>query len=180
MVATVSGNTVAVIALGVTALVGFGSPLIQGHLARKRQKEALDAARAELETRLRTESERLAQTLAVDHRKTQYEAEREVLDACAAFIQRFRVFAGRKAATEVEIEALGTELGGHLARLRLWFDDETEIVQSFESMVSACAAYATGSPQLTENDERTVAMEEEITKARNRYLNAAREHLRSA
>jgi hypothetical protein len=169
MIATVPGNTVAVIALGVTALVGFGSPLIQGHLASKRQKEALDA-----------ESERLAQTLGADHRKTQYEAEREVLDECAVFIQRFRVFVDKEATTALELETLGIELGSHLARLRLWFDDKTEIVQSFQSLIAACAAYGKGSPKLTENDEHVAAMNEEILKARNRYLDAAREHLRSA
>ena len=115
-----SSNTVAVAALVVAALVGFGGPLIQSIAANKRQKKALESAKDELDVRLAAESARLDQTLAAEHRRVRYESERDVLDAGAVFLQRFRAKLSQSAIGSPEIETMSDELGAQLARLRLW------------------------------------------------------------
>jgi len=184
MLAAVSENAVTVYALVVAVVVGFGGPVIQGLLASKRQKQALASAKEQLDVRLDAEFERLRQTLAADHRKTTYEAEQKVLDDCAVFISRFRVLMYQPAllAESPEFQTLATELGSHLGRLKLWFADQTEIVQSFQAMVALCGAYGYEAPKWRQgNDAEAIArMEAEILEAGNRYLDAAREHLQSS
>jgi hypothetical protein len=183
MLAAASGNTVAIYALIVAALVGFGSPWIQSHFAGRRQKESLDAAKVELTTQLKAESDRLDQTLAADHRRTQYEAEREILDAGAVFLQRFRAHMGQSAPApgSADWHKLAAELGGYLARLRLWFEEESDIVKAFQEMLTWCGTYGVelGKSVQEKDAARMTLIENEIAKARNRYLDAAHEHLKS-
>lgn len=176
-----SSNTVAVAALLVAAIVGFGGPLIQSRAADRRQKKALDAAKDELSTRLSAESDRLAQTLAAEHRKARYESERDALDAGAVFLQRFRARMGSSAPAigSPEMAEMSEELGTQLARLRLWFSEDSQIVQAFQKMLASCAVYA-----LERGHPGTYAIssdqiQEEITQLRAEYLDAAREHLSS-
>ena len=77
---------------------------------------------------------------------------------------------------------LVTELGGQLARLRLWFEEGSPIVKSFQEMLAWCGEHGVElGKAATEKDATRVAMiDDEIGKARNRYLDAAREHLKAA
>jgi hypothetical protein len=172
-----SSNTVAVAALLVAALVGFGGPLIQSIAADKRQKKALEAAKEELDTRLGAESERLDQTLAAEHRKARYESERDALDAGAVFLQRFRAKMSQSAPAidSPEVATMSEELRTQLARLRLWFAEESPAVQAFQEMLTSCAVYAMQRGEGLTTDR----LEADIAQRRSEYLDAAREHLSS-
>ena len=172
---TSSNNTVAVYALIVAAVVGFGGPLLQSITADRRQKKALEAAKEELSTRLEAESERLDQTLAAAHRKARYESEREALDAGAVFLQRFRAKVDQSAPAfdSPEMAAMSEELGIQLARLRLWFAEDSQVVQAFRKMLASCAVYAVDRGRGVTNDH----LDEEIVRLRDQYLDAARAHL---
>jgi hypothetical protein len=168
-----SSNTVAVAALVVAALVGFGGPLIQSIAANKRQKKALEAAKDELDVRLAAESARLDQTLAAEHRRVRYESERDVLDAGAVFLQRFRAKLSQSAIGSPEIETMSDELGAQLARLRLWFAEESPVIETFQKMLVSCAAFAVQRNKGLTTDD----LEAEIAQRRSEYLDAAREYL---
>lgn len=176
-----SSNTVAVAALLVAAIVGFGGPLIQSRAADRRQKKALDAAKDELSTRLSAESDRLAQTLAAEHRKARYESERDALDAGAVFLQRFRARMDRLAPAigSPEMTEMSEELGTQLARLRLWFSEDSRIIQAFQKMLVACAVHALERGHPGTYDVSSSQIQEEVTQFRVEYLDAAREHLSS-
>jgi hypothetical protein len=188
LMAAVSGNTLALYAVIVSAVVsivvGFGGPVVQGRLATRRQRDALLAAENELQARLTAESKRLDQTLAADHRKTTYEAERQVLDDCAVFLQRFNnaMRGPGMLPNTPEYQELANDLGSHLARLKLWFADQTAIVQSFQLMLGLCGVFAVEAPKWRQQgDTKAIdAMEKQIGDTRNRYLDAAREHLRAS
>jgi hypothetical protein len=78
-----------------------------------------------------------------------------------------------------EMAEMSEELGTQLARLRLWFSEDSQIVQAFQKMLASCTVYA-----LERGHPGTYAIssdqiQEEITQLRAEYLDAAREHLRS-
>lgn len=171
--ATPSSNTVAIYALIVAAVVGIGGPLLQSLAADRRQKQALEAAKEELTTQLEAESERLDQTLSAEHRKARYESERDALDAGAVFLQRFRAKMDQSAPAldSPEMAAISEELGTQLARLRLWFAEDSQVVQAFQGMLASCAVYA------LDRGHGSDRLEEDIPQLRNQYLDAARAHL---
>jgi hypothetical protein len=176
IIAAVSSNDVALAAVGMSALVGFGGPVLQARFASRRQEKALEAARNELDDRLTAEAARLDKRLAAEHRRVLFDAERQVLDASAAFLQQLRMFFNKSPGpTQAELDGVTQPLGEQLARLRLWFDEKSVIVESFGYFVTFCGMLAFERHNRTEQEVE--GLEEQIQQHRDRFLDAAKAHL---
>lgn len=161
MSAATSDNTVAIYALVVSGIVGLAGPIILSYFASRRTREELNAGDARQRRALR------------------HEGEREVLDAGAVLLQRFRLASGRPflGANEDEAKIMIVELGAHLARLLLWFPEDSDVVGSFEAMFTHCVLYEEQVHSERDDVEEVMRIEREIRSARSRYLDAARERL---
>jgi hypothetical protein len=155
VIAAASDNTVAIVALGVSVIVGLGSPVIVSIFARKRLDRELDA---------RDDAQR---------RAIRHEAEREVLDSAALLLQRYRFLAGQDPPSPTwvkEIADLTYQAGGQYARLEMWFGADAEVAKAYGLMLGYCA-------QLNLPDVNRKHLEDLILGVRKDYLSAARERL---
>jgi hypothetical protein len=199
-----SDNTVAVIAVVVSGVVGFLAPLIisvasgrrsarELAAAEDRQHAALAADRERLEMQLAAERERLAVSLEDARRAVWREEVRKVLDAGAVLLQKYRssfstievaIGAPRPVVLSVgeEWEATGNEVVAQRARLLLWFDEDEDLVQAFDE-VAKLALFLFELHNGLQPEEREHAhlrpslietAEREFQEERLRYLRAAR------
>lgn len=190
------GNSVAIAGLVVAGIVGLVGPALTVFFAAKRQATELDAERARLEA-----------TLAADRRKAMIEVRRELLDAGAVLIVELEEALGalletRDTAEPHDWEAFVKKLFRFRARLRLWFDDSSEVVEAFTDLTNHMRTQhvelqiAASSREFVdelaekagEDDEHVIALRKEdaakleeraaaVENAQRRYLDAARDYI---
>jgi hypothetical protein len=200
---TQQDNTVAVVAVVVSGLVGVVAPLIisvasgrrsarELAAAEARQHAALIADQERLESQLAAEGERLEVSLD-DARRAARRDVREVLDAGAVLLQRYRsafatievaIGAPRPVVLSVSDEwrAAGDDVVAQRARLLLWFDEGEPLVEAFDE-VAKLAHYLfelrSGFEPAQREDAHLrpsliEAAERDFEEQRLRYLRAAR------
>jgi hypothetical protein len=197
-------NTIAVIAVVVSGVVGVVAPLIISVASGRRSARELSAAtlqqhaavtadRERLEMQLAAERERVEVSLEAARRAARREDVRDVLDAGAVVLQKYRsafstievaVGAPRPVVLSVSDEwrAAGDEVVAQRARLLLWFDDGEDLVDAFDE-VAKLAHYLFELRSGFEPKEREhaylrpgllEAAERDFEANRLRYLRAAR------
>lgn len=198
MLAAASSNTVAIVAIIVTGIVGVVAPIITSiasgrRLTRElnagetRQEDALKAEQQRLEQQLTSESERLAATLDGDRQHARDDAIREVLDKGAILITEYGSTMSEAKASATPghldlstrwLEVVG-EVATHRNRLRLWFDDDEEVVQAFDNFLAYTNFYVEEKvkPPSPDQDAILKGIEEDFHDHRERYLSAARAQL---
>lgn len=183
---TGQSDVVPIFALIVVGIVG---PAIGGGFLRWNTDRTLSAER-----------NRLAATLAAEDQRSRWQAVREVLDRGAVLLAQFQAAVGalkQVAPGELELptgwEQTTSEVGVFRGQLRLWFDDEDEVVKAFDNVVSY-AVWASKlregidkssrPPSLSEEDFEAMRphfaerIREQVETHRKRYLDSARQHLR--
>jgi hypothetical protein len=172
--AATASNAVAIVAIVVAGLVGVVGPIVTGIFLSRNTERTITAER----DRLRRE------------------AIRAVLDQGAALMVRVQEMLGdlRAQGDRVEVPAgfdeTIQEVATFQSQLRLWFEDNNEIVKAFDDLVGTSLAGSLGGSLATRPP--SVSVEEyqklremfaqysgDVLAQRKRYLDAAREHLRS-
>jgi hypothetical protein len=196
----VTDNTVAIIAIIVTGIVGVVAPIITiiasgKRLTREldasetRQKDALTAEQDRLDRQMASESERLALTFDTDRQRFRDEAIRGVLDKGVILITAYGSTMSEAKASSTPghfdlpprwFEVVG-EVATHRNRMRLWFEDTEEVVQAFDNFLAYTNFYLEErvKPSSPNRDAILQGIEEDFHKHREQYLSAARSMLLS-
>lgn len=198
MLATASSNTVAIIAIIVTGIVGVVAPFITSIASGKRlerelkasdrrQATALAAEQERLDLQLDKESERLAASLAADRQRVRDEGVREVLDRGAVLMSQYRSATSETQASStpglvnvsVRWHEVVEEVAAHRNRLRLWFEEDDEVILAFDDFLAYANFHADErmKPSSPNKDAVLKGIEEDFWKHRDRYLAAARVEL---
>jgi hypothetical protein len=195
VLAAASSNTVAIVAIIVTGIVGLVAPIITSIASRMRltreldasetrQTDALKAEQERLERQLTSESKRLALSLDADRQGARVEAIREVLDRGAVLITEYGSTMSQTRASATPghfdvstrwLEVVG-EVATHRNRLRLWFEEDEEVVQAFDDFLAYTNFYVEQRAKPPSPNQDTVlnGIEKDFHNHRERYLSAAR------
>jgi hypothetical protein len=162
---------------------------------------AAATAQWRLRAQLAAERERLTISLAAEASRLRWNAVREQLNSGAVLLTRFQGMTGelkQVAPGELTLPAgwdnTVAEVGAFRGQLRLWFADEDEIVKAFDDVLSH-AVWASELREGIDTESRPPGMSKaefdairphvaeqirrDVDEYRKRYLDAAREHLRT-
>jgi hypothetical protein len=188
-------NTIPIVAIIVTGIVGVVAPVVTNIASGKRltrelkenesrQTEALKAEQERLDLQLNKESERLSTSLSADRQRVREEAIREVLDRGAVLISQYRsASAETKASVEPGLVNVSEswkqvieEVAAHRNRLRIWFAEDDEVVLAFDDFLAYTNFHAEErmKPASENKDVILDGIEEDFSKHRERYFAAAR------
>ena len=137
-----ASNTVAIVAIAVTGLIGVVGPIVTGIFLWRNTGRTIAAEEERQSKALAEERGRLRDTLATEERRMRTEAIRGVLDHGAVLINRIQeMLGGLKAQGDMVEVPLGFDemLSAATAfqgRLRLWFDDRSDIVRAFDDLLT--------------------------------------------
>lgn len=192
-------NTVAIVAIAVTGLVGVVSPIVTGIFLWRNTGRTIAAEEGRQGKALDEERKRLGDTLAAEEKRARTEAIRVVLDHGATLINRIQEMLGGlkaqgdKVEVPVGFEEMLSEATAFQGRLRLWFDDGSDIVTAFDDVLKTSIftselrdALESGQPlSVSVTDYQSLRRQfaehsGDVLAHRKRYLDAARFHLRSS
>jgi hypothetical protein len=162
---------------------------------------AAATAQWRLRAQLAAERERLAVSLAAEASRSRWNAVREQLNSGAVLLTRFQGMTGelkQVAPGELTLPSgwddTVAEVGAFRGQLRLWFPDEDEVVKAFDDVLSH-AVWASELREGIDTESRPPGVSQaafdalrphvpdqirrDIDEHRKRYLDAAREHLRT-
>jgi hypothetical protein len=204
-----SDNKVALIALIVSGVVGLLGPIVAAlalawrttrelTAAAERQSGAevaaehqlaqqLEAERTRLTARLDAERDRLDETHHAEHAVRRHQARRDVLDTGARLLTTFNAqslslvpgAAPGHVLPSPDFDAVATEVGIHRARLLLWFNEDTPVIEAFDDAlkeISFVTQLRTGVGNVAEQNRQALisTAQSDVEKKRLRYLAAAR------
>lgn len=173
-------NTVAIVALIITGLVGVAGPFILSIAAARRQRGEQSA-----------HDERQRRQLEADVQRESRESRRRVLDDGAVLLHRVNAFflEGMKSSEQPGLveynrqdwDQLQEEMGVQRARLALWFDESSDVALAYRATIGAVVgAWYLRIAQSEEDDAAREAREAKLKTISAKFESSRRAYFAAA